>query len=113
MRSCGFLFAKYLLELPEIGVVTQKELDAPNLKPQMKRDRYGGADWVETQKAVLQEMMLKEFGWERFYKGSNPRGNLTLSDYRREKAAEMAKEEERKLEDIKDKVTDGQATIQA
>jgi len=36
-----------------------------------------------------------------------------LSDYRREKAAEMAKEEERKLEDIKDKVTAGQATIQA
>ena len=94
-------------------MVTQKELDAPNLKPQMKRDRYGGADWVETQKAVLQEMMLKEFGWERFYKGSNPRGNLTLSDYRREKAAEMAKEEERKLEDIKEKVTAGQATIQA
>ena len=45
--------------------------------------------------------MLKEFGWKRFYKGSNPRGNLTLSDYRREKAAEMAKEEKRKLEDIK------------
>ena len=36
-----------------------------------------------------------------------------MSDYRREKAAEMAKEEERKLEDIKDKVTAGQATIQA
>lgn len=92
-------------------LVWQKGEDG-NLKPQMKRDRYGGADWVETQKAVLQEMMLKEFGWERFYKGSNPRGNLTLSDYRREKAAEMAKEEERKLEDIKDKVTAGQATIQ-
>lgn len=184
-------FAKYLFELPEVCVVTQKELDDPNwkptfeaglivhhmvyhgdensphihmtyipyttnsskgapiqnafaqtfkdlgfpttmkqavtesgdlvwqkdedgrLKPQMKRDRYGGADWVETQKVVLQEMMLKEFGWERFYKGSNPRGNLTLSDYRREKAAEMAKEEERKLEDIKDKVVTGQATIQA
>lgn len=184
-------FAKYLLELPEVCVVTQKELDDPNwkppfeaglivhhmvyhgdensphihmtyipyttnsskgapiqnafaqtfkdlgfpttmkqavtetgdlvwqkdedgnLKPQMKRDRYGGADWVETQKAVLQDMMLSEFGWERFYKGSNPRGNLFLSDYRREKAAEMAKEEERKLEDIKDKVATGQATIQA
>ncbi len=184
-------FAKYLLELPEVCVVTQKELDDPNwkppfeaglivhhmvyhgdensphihmtyipyttnsskgaqiqnafaqtfkdlgfpttmrqavtetgdlvwqkdedgnLKPQMKRDRYGGADWVETQKAILQDMMLKEFGWERFYKGSNPRGNLLLSDYRREKAAEMAKKEERKLEDIKDKVTAGQATIQA
>lgn len=93
-------------------LVWQKDEDG-NLKPQMKRDHYGGADWVETQKVVLQEMMLKEFGWERFYKGSNPRGNLALSDYRREKAAEMAKEEERKLEDIKDKVTAGQATIQA
>lgn len=93
-------------------LVWQKDEDGW-IKPQMKRDRYGGADWVETQKAVLQDMMLKEFGWERFYKGSNPRGNLTLSDYRREKAAEMAKEEERKLEDIKDKVTVGQATIQA
>ena len=93
-------------------LVWQKDEDG-NLKPQMKRDRYGGADWVETQKAILQDMMLKEFGWERFYKGSNPRGNLTLSDYCREKAAEMAKEEERKLEDIEDKVTAGQATIQA
>ena len=93
-------------------LVWQKDEDG-NLKPQMKRDRYGGADWVETQKAVLQDMMLREFGWERFYKGSNPRGNLLLSDYRREKAAEMAKEEERKLENIKDKVATGQATIQA
>ena len=184
-------FANYLLELPEVCVVTQKELDDPNwkppfeaglivhhmvyhgdensphihmtyipyttnsstgapiqnafaqtfkdlrfpttmkqaviesgdliwqkgedgnLKPQMKRDHYGGADWVETQKAVLQDMMLREFGWERFYKGSNLRGNLLLSDCRREKAAEMAKEEERKLEDIKDKVVTGRATIQA
>lgn len=93
-------------------LVWQKDEDG-RLKPQMKRNSYGGADWVEAQKAVLQEMMLKEFGWERFYKGSNPRGNLTLSDYRREKAAEMAKEEERKLEDIKDKVATGQATFQA
>lgn len=92
-------------------LVWQKDEDG-NMKPQMKRDRYGGADGVETQKAVLQAMMLNEFGWERFYKGSNSRGNLTLSDYRREKAAEMAKEEERKLEDIKDKVAIGQATIQ-
>ena len=48
-----------------------------------------------------------------FLQRPNPRGNLTLSDYRREKAAEMAKEEERKLENIKDKVATGQATIQA
>ena len=44
---------------------------------------------------------------------SGASGHLTLSDYRRERAAEMAEEEERKLEDIKDKVTAGQATIQA
>ena len=92
-------FAKYLLELPEVCVVTEKELNDPNWKPPFE--------------AGLQEMMLKEFSWERFYKGSNPRGNLTLSDYRRKKAAEMAKEEERKLEDIKEKVATGQATIQA
>ena len=36
-----------------------------------------------------------------------------MSDYRREKAAEIAKEEERKLEDIKNKVATGQATILA
>ena len=97
---------------PAILLIWQKDEDG-NQKPQMKRDRYGGADWVETQKAVLQDMMLREFVWERFYKGSNPRGNLLLSDYRKEKAAEMAKEEERKLEDIKDKVVTRQATIQA
>lgn len=95
------------------GELVWQEDEDGNLKAQMKRNSYGGADWVEAQKAVLQDMMLKEFGWERFYKGSNPRGNLLLLDYRREKAAEMAKEEERKLEDIKDKVTAGQATIQA
>lgn len=80
-------------------LVWQKDEDG-NLKPQMKRDCYNGADWVETQKAVLQDMMLREFGLERFYKGSNPRGNLLLPDYRRKKAAEMAKEEERKLESL-------------
>lgn len=97
----------------ESGDLVWQKDEEGNLKPQMKRDRYGGADWVETQRAILQDMMLKEFGWERFYKGSNPRGNLLLSDYRREKAAEVAKEEERKLEDIKDQVVTEQATIQA
>lgn len=64
----------------------------------MKRDRYGGADWMEAQKAVLQEMMLKEFGWERFYKGSNQRGNLLLSDYRYENECLKRQNEELKTE---------------
>lgn len=63
------------------------------------------------QKAKFAENLIEYFKGTN--SGSNPRGNLTLSDYRREKAAEMEKEEERKLEDIKDKVTAGQATIQA
>lgn len=182
-------FAEYLLGLPEVCVVTQKELDDPNWKPsfeaglivhhmtyhgdensphihmtyipytthsksgapiqnvfsqmfedigypttmkqattesgelvwqtdkdgnrmpQMKRDKYGGVDWVETQKLVLQEMMMKELGWNRLYKGSNPRGNLELSDYRREKAAETAKEAELKLESVMKKVESGQEIL--
>lgn len=74
--------------------------------PQMKRDKHGGVDWVETQKLVLQKMMLERLNWERTYKGSNPRGNLELSDYRREKAEEMAKEAELELHEVKQELTD-------
>ena len=92
------------------ALVWQKDEDG-NPKPQMKRDKYGGVDWVEKQKVVLQEMMLKYFGWERFYKGSNPRGNLLLSDYRREKAAETAKEAELELETVMEKVESRKETL--
>lgn len=157
-------FAKYLLELPEVCVVTEKELNDPNWKPpfeagliihhmvyhgdensphihmtyipyttnsskgapvqnafaQTFKDlgypttmkqavtKTGDLVWQKDEDGNLKPQMKRDR-----YIGSNPRGNLTLSDYRREKAAEMAKEEERKLEDIKDKVTAGQATIQA
>lgn len=45
--------------------------------------------------------MEEKYGWEREYKGSNPRGNLLLADYRREMAAKRAKaaELERMLEE--------------
>lgn len=39
--------------------VWQKDEDG-RLKPQMKRDRYGGTDWVETQKAVFRR---RRSGW--------------------------------------------------
>lgn len=61
---------------------------------QKKRVSFGGVDWVEEQKMVLQAMMEERYGWERLYKGSNPRGNLLLSDYRREMAAKRAEEAE-------------------
>lgn len=42
--------------------------------------------------------MEKNIGWKRLYKGKNERGDLLLSDYRRERAAEKALEAEREKE---------------
>lgn len=82
-----------------------------NKVPQMKRDHYGGVDWVEKQKEVLQELMAEKFGWERVYKGSNPRGNMLLSDYRREKAAERARAAEISLDELEDKLESGEREL--
>ena len=87
-------------------LVWQTDKDG-NRVPQMKRDHYGGVDWVEKQKEVLQELMAEKFGWERVYKGSNPRGNMLLSDYRREKAAERARVAEISLDELEDKLESG------
>ena len=93
-------------------LVWQTDKDG-NRVPQMKRNRHGGVDWVEAQKLVLQRMMMEQLGWDRLYKGSNPRGNLELSDYRRERAAETAKEAELKLDAVMDRIASAQTTIQA
>lgn len=82
-----------------------------NKVPQMKRDHYGGVDWVEKQKEVLQELMAEKFGWERVYKGSNPRGNMLISDYRREKAAERARAAEISLDNLEDKLESGEREL--
>lgn len=82
-----------------------------NKVPQMKRDHYGGVDWVEKQKEVLQELMAEKFGWERIYKGSNPRGNMLLSDYRREKAAERARAAEISLDNLEDELESGEREL--
>lgn len=93
-------------------LVWQTDKDG-NRVPQMKRNKHGGVDWVETQKMVLQKMMMERLGWDRLYKGSNPRGNLELSDYRRERAAEVAKEAKLKLDVVMDRIASAQTTIQA
>lgn len=41
--------------------------------------------------------MHRKFGWERFFKGKNEHGDLMLSDYRTERAAERAKVVEKKV----------------
>lgn len=91
-------------------LVWQTDKDG-NRVPQMKRNRHGGVDWVEAQKLVLQRMMMEQPGWDRLYKGSNPRGNLELSDYRRERAAEAAKDAELELEAVMDKVVSGKEEL--
>lgn len=93
-------------------LVWQTDKDG-NRVPQMKRNRHGGVDWVETQKMVLQKKMMERLGWDRLYKGSNSRGNLELSDYRRERAAEAAKEAELELDAVMDKVVSGQEVLKA
>lgn len=67
-------------------------------KPQMVRTAYGAVEWIEEQKNWIAEDMEKNIGWTRFYKGKNKRGDLLLSDYRRERAAEKALEAEREKE---------------
>ena len=67
-------------------------------KPQMVRTAYGAVESIEEQKNWIAEDMEKNIGWKRLYKGKNERGDLLLSDYRRERAAEKALEAEREKE---------------
>lgn len=67
-------------------------------KTQMVRTDYGAVEWIEEQKNWIAENMEKNIGWKRLYKGKNERGDLLLSDYRRERAAEKALEAEREKE---------------
>lgn len=59
---------------------------------------YGAVEWIEEQKNWIAEDMEKNIGWKHLYKGKNERGDLLLSDYRRERAAEKALEAEREKE---------------
>lgn len=67
-------------------------------KPQMVRTSFGAVEWIEEQKNWLADYMEKEIGWRRLFKGKNERGDLLLSDYRRERAAEKALEAEKERE---------------
>ena len=73
-------------------------------KPQMVRDAFGVIEWIEEQKEWLAEQMEKRMDCERLYKGKNERGDLPLSDYRRERAAEKALEAELELQRTQQKL---------
>lgn len=67
-------------------------------KPQMVRDTFGVIEWIEEQKEWIAEQIEKRMNYERLFKGKNERGDLKLSDYRRERAAEKALEAELELQ---------------
>ena len=67
-------------------------------KPQMVRNAYGAVEWIEVQKNWIADRMKEWEGWERLFKGKNERGDLKLSEYRRERAAEKALEAELEME---------------
>ena len=73
-------------------------------KPQMVRDVFGVIEWIEEQKEWLAEQMEKRMDCERLFKGKNERGDLKLSDYRRERAAEKALEAELELQQTQQKL---------
>ena len=67
-------------------------------KPQMVRDAFGVIEWIEEQKEWITEQIEKRMDCQRLFKGKNERGDLPLSDYRRERAAEKALEAELELQ---------------
>lgn len=80
-----------------------------NQVPQMKRCEHGAVGWIEEQKEVIHKMMRERHGWNRNYKGTNERGNLLLSDYKRVRAAEKAKEAVKLQEKEEERLSELQA----
>lgn len=69
-------------------------------------DKQGVIDWIEDQKAWIQEEMRISYGWEREYKGSHPRGNLSTPDYQVARAAERKREIEQGINKMLNSLTD-------
>jgi len=59
---------------------------------QLEPDRQGIIDWIEAQKKWIQKEMLERYQWGREYKGSHPRGNLSIPDYKVARAKERQEE---------------------
>ena len=58
----------------------------------------GILDWIEVQKQWLQKEMKQRYDWEREYKGSHPRGNLSTPDYKAARAKERQNQYEQLLQ---------------
>ena len=62
--------------------------------PRSKKEPAGQGiiDWIEEQKNWLAQEMSTRYGWKRQYKGSHPRGYLSIPDYQVARAQERLQE---------------------
>ena len=60
-------------------------------------DGQGIIDWIEEEKQWIQREMARRYGWQREYKGSHPRGNLSTPDYKAARAKERKELLEREI----------------
>lgn len=68
------------------------------IRYQQEPDKQGILDWIEEQKQWLQEEMYQRYNWTREYKGSHPRGNLSIPDYQVARAKERQEEYQRQID---------------
>jgi len=71
-----------------------------SIRYQQEPDKQGVIDWIEDQKLWLQTEMKRRYDWEREYKGSHSRGNLSIPDYKVARAKERQAEIEKQVEDV-------------
>ena len=60
----------------------------------------GIIDWIEQEKTWLQLEMQARYGWEREFKGSHPRGQLSTPDYKVARAQERLQETQAALQQL-------------
>lgn len=79
-----------------------------SVRYQQEPDKQGIIDWIEDQKCWLQKEMMRRYGWEREYKGSHPRGNLSTPDYQvarsRERLEALQQDFDRTMQDYEQQI---------
>lgn len=79
-----------------------------SIRYRQEPDKQGIIDWIEDQKCWLQKEMMRRYGWEREYKGSHPRGNLSTPDYQvarsRERLEALQQDFDRTLQEYEQQI---------
>ena len=80
-----------------------------SVRYQQEPDKQGIIDWIEEQKKWIQKEMMQRYSWDREYKGSHPRGNLSTPDYQvarsKERLEALQKEFGRTIQDYEEQIS--------